>query len=261
MRRHTLALALFCTALAAAAVAALPAGPRQEKQRGGKDGYVSLFDGESLKGWHVSAESGHSRKSKNKTGGRWVVEGGIIVGSQDVPGNGGLLITDKKYKDFEIVLEMKNDFGPDSGLFLRSSEKGVAYQAMIDYYKGGNLMGLYGEAMRSGFHIRNFSFLDAPEKIKEEKDKSDFKLPISPKEWPNFWKHGEWNELKARIVGQPPHVTTWIKGVKFMDWTDPMKRHQGEGGIALQVHGGGDFTRQFVRYRNIRVKVLDGGEK
>ena len=57
-------------------------------------------------------------------------------------------------------------------------------------------------------------------------------------------------------MGQPPHITTWIKGVKFMDWTDPMKRHQDEGGIALQVHGGGDHTREFVRYRNIRVKVL-----
>ena len=30
-----------------------------------------------------------------------------------------------------------------------------------------------------------------------------------------------------------------------------------EGGIALQVHGGGDYTKQFVRYRNIRVKFLD----
>jgi hypothetical protein len=25
----------------------------------------------------------------------------------------------------------------------------------------------------------------------------------------------------------------------------------------VQVHGGGDFTKQFVRYRNIRVKRLD----
>jgi hypothetical protein len=249
-------LALLCTALASAGVTALPAGTGQEKKTQDKDGYVSIFDGNSLKGWHVSAQSGHSSKSKHKSGGRWVVEDGMIVGTQDIPGNGGLIITDKKYKDFEIVLEMKNDFGPDSGLFMRSSEKGEAYQAMIDYYKGGNLMGLYGEALKPNFHIRNFSFLDSPEKIKEET--ADFKLPVSPKEWPSFWKHGEWNELKARIVGQPPHITTWIKGVKFMDWTDPMKRHQDEGGIALQVHGGGDHTREFVRYRNIRVKVLGG---
>jgi len=29
----------------------------------------------------------------------------------------------------------------------------------------------------------------------------------------------------------------------------------------LQVHGGGDFTKQFVRYRNIRVQRLAEAEK
>ena len=60
---------------------------------------------------------------------------------------------------------MKNDFGLDSGLFLRSTEDGKAYQAMIDYYEGGNLMGIYGEGI-GGFHFRNFSFLASPDKIK-----------------------------------------------------------------------------------------------
>ena len=32
-------------------------------------------------------------------------------------------------------------------------------------------------------------------------------------------------------------------------------------GVALQVHGGGDFSEQFVCYRNIRVKRLDAGGK
>jgi hypothetical protein len=32
-----------------------------------------------------------------------------------------------------VALEMRNDFGPDSGLFLRSDDKGRCYQAMIDY--------------------------------------------------------------------------------------------------------------------------------
>jgi hypothetical protein len=45
--------------------------------------------------------------------------------------------------------------------------------------------------------------------------------------------------------------------VKFLVWTDTRKRAPDKGGIALQVHGGGDFTKQFVRYRNIRVKRLD----
>ena len=37
-----------------------------------------------------SAQTGHSRASGHKSGGRWVVHGGAIVGSQDIPGNGGI---------------------------------------------------------------------------------------------------------------------------------------------------------------------------
>jgi hypothetical protein len=166
------------------------------------------------------------------------------------------VITDAKYKNFEVILEMNNDFGPDSGLFLRSTEDGKCYQAMIDYHKNGNLMGIYGEGLGGKPHVHNFNFLDEVTKIK--KVDCPFALPVEPEDWPKFWKHGEWNEVKARIEGNPPRITTWIKGVKFMDYADKEKRHVDEGGIALQIHGGGAAsTKEFVRYRNIRVKVLD----
>jgi hypothetical protein len=260
MRRHHLALAAALLALAGGGL--LPAASKAPAGKGEK-GYVKIFDGESLKGWHVSAKSGHSGKSGHKSGGYWAVQDGAIVGRQDIPGNGGIVITDKQdYHNFEVVLEMKNDYGPDSGLFLRSNDQGQAFQAMIDYHVGGNLMGVYGENL-GGFGTRNFTFTDpkTPEKIRE--DKSVFKLPVSPAEWPKFWKHGEWNELKARIEGNPAKITTWIKGTKFMEWTDTqMRPKHDKGGIALQVHGGGyggpgDLTKLYVRYRNIRVKVLD----
>src|SRR5581483_10526743 len=65
-------------------------------------GFTPIFDGKTLKGWHVSAKTGHSRASKNESGGKWVVEDGAIVGSQDIPGNGGIIITDAAYGDFEV---------------------------------------------------------------------------------------------------------------------------------------------------------------
>lgn len=224
-------------------------------------GFVSIFDGKTLDGWHVSAKTGHSRASNHQTGGKWVVEDGAIVGSQDIPGNGGIIITDKKYSDFEVKLEMKNDFGPDSGLFLRSTEDGKAWQAMIDYHAGGNLMGIYGEGLGGNPHVRNFNFTDKVTAIDPTPTgKPPTPLPVLPADWPYFWRHGQWNELRARIVGNPPHITTWINGVKFMEWRETELRHPDEGGIALQVHGGGDTTQQFVRYRNIQVKEMKGGE-
>src|SRR6185369_5893508 len=217
-----------------------------------ENGFAPIFDGQTLKGWHASAQTGHSRASGNKTGGKWVVENGSIVGSQDIPGNGGIIITDEQFGDFEVALEMNNDFGPDSGLFLRSTEDGRAWQAMIDYHANGNLMGIYGEGLGAKPSVRNFSFLDDVTKIAVEP--APVPLPVPPEAWPMFWRHGQWNELRARIIGNPPTIMTWINGVKFMEWTETEKRHPDKGGIALQVHGGGDLTKQFVRYRNIRVK-------
>lgn len=217
--------------------------------------FKRIFDGKTLTGWHVSSQTGHSRASGNKSGGKWGVENGAIVGSQDIPANGGIVLTDRQYGDFEVELEMNNDYGPDSGLFLRSNEKGQAYQAMIDYHGGGNLMGIYGEGLSGGIHVRNFDLLDSSDKI-QVKAEAPYPCPVTAEGWKKLWKPGKWNRLRARIIGNPPHIQTWINDVKIMEFTDKEKRHPDTGSIALQVHGGGDFTQQYVRYRKIRVKDL-----
>lgn len=245
-----------CVAVCLVLVSTAALGQDFKRERFDESGFAPIFDGRTLAGWHVSGKSGHSGASGHKTGGRWVVENSAIVGSQDIPNNGGIVITDKPYADFEVVLEMNNDFVPDSGLFLRSTEKGEAYQYMVDYHPGGNLAGIYGEGLSGGISLRNFDFGGKVTEITEHD--SPFPLPVKPADWPRFWKHGQWNELRARIVGNPPKITTWINRVRFMEFADNEKRHPDSGGIALQIHGGGgDLTKQYVRYRNIRVKVLD----
>ena len=230
--------------------------------QGQESEWITLFDGSSLDNWHVSAETGHSSASRNKSGGRWVIEDGAITGSQDIPRNGGIILTNEKFGDFEVVFEMKNDFGPDSGLFLRSTEKGVAYQAMIDYHAGGNLMGIYGEGLGGNPHIRNFEFKQLVTDVSAVKiGDPSVEFPVLVDAWPMLWRADQWNELRARIVGTDlPTITTWINGVKISEWTETTTRHPATGSIGLQVHGGGDpkdYDGKFVRYRNVRVRKLN----
>ncbi len=104
-----------------------------------------------------------------------------------------------------------------SGLFLRSTEDGTAFQAMIDYHANGNLMGIYGEGkLGAKPSVRNFDFLEKVTEIKATTN-SPGALPVLPQSWPFFWRHGQWNELRARIEANPPHIVTWINGVKFME--------------------------------------------
>ena len=64
----------------------------------------------------------------------------MIVGTQSPIDRGGILLTDRRYKNFEVYMEVKPDWGCDSGLFLRSSEAGEAYQVTLDYLPGGGML-------------------------------------------------------------------------------------------------------------------------
>jgi Domain of Unknown Function (DUF1080) len=218
-------------------------------------GFRPLFDGRSLAGWHATAQSSHSGASQHKSGGRWEVVEGAIAGTQDIPGNGGILLSDEAFGDVEIALEARIDFGVDSGLFLRSSEAGEAYQVTIDYLPGGSIAGVYGEALPGNLFIKSFELLETPERIRLMP--APFPSPVTPAEWPKFWQSQGWNAIRARISGDPPRIIAWINGVRFMDVTDDRSRRPHSGALGLQVHGGGDHIGQFARFRNIRVKRLD----
>jgi hypothetical protein len=191
-------------------------------------GFKKIFNGKDLKGWHISQVNHHGNT-------QWRVEKGVILGTQDKKGNGGILLTDKKYRNFEVYIELNPDFGCDSGLFLRSSEKGEAYQVMLDYLEKGNMGGIYGERLK------------------------DVKGTPS-KDWEKHWKKGEWNSLRARIEGDIPHIQVWMNGVQITDWTDTANHAADgatEGMIAVQVHAGNRWVDGgYHRFRNIAIKEL-----
>jgi hypothetical protein len=103
----------------------------------------AILNGRDLTGWHPSETSHHGQTRA------WRVEDRMLVGAQEPEGVGGVLLTNRRYRDVEVALDVWPDFGCDSGLLLRSSEDGAAYQVMIDYLDGGNVGGVYGERLEA----------------------------------------------------------------------------------------------------------------
>jgi hypothetical protein len=193
-------------------------------------GFTPIFDGKSLAGWHVSATNHHGVTPD------WKAANGIITGMQNPPGKGGILLTDKSYKNFEVYLELNPDWGCDGGLFLRSSERGEAYQVLLDYREGGNVGGVYGERLKG---VRTYNSVD----------------------WEKVWKKGGWNRMRVRIEGAIPRIQVWINDTRVTEWQD-FANHAAEGAesgmIAVQVHGGTQIWKEGGqhRFRNIAVREL-----
>lgn len=205
-------------------------------------GFQPLFNGKNLKGWHIS-ETNHHGNTK-----AWKIENGIVSVTQDTPGNGGILLTDKQYRNYELTLEVKPDFGCDGGVFLRSTEKGEAYQVMLDYLEGGVMGGIYGERL--------------PEAMAEGNGKG----MRMDREWMKYWKKDDWNLMRIRIEGEVPHIEVWINGQKTADWTDSVnhaKTGSDMGMIALQAHRTDPKAKSqrwipggLHRYRNVGIREL-----
>jgi hypothetical protein len=199
-------------------------------------GFKPIFNGKDLKGWHVSRSNHHGTTLAAR------VEDGILVIGQNPIGEGGILLTDKRYKDFELYLEVKPDWGCDGGIFLRSNEEGNAYQITIDYMIKNSVGSLITEGI-------------PPMNGKRQR---------RPPDWQKIWKRDEWNSFRVRVTADIPHFTGWMNEQPIFDYTDDSNHALGGspyGMIALQQHFTNATTPRSVpngvhRYRNIAIKEL-----
>jgi 3-keto-disaccharide hydrolase/Secretion system C-terminal sorting domain/FG-GAP-like repeat len=187
-----------------------------------------------------------------QTGGLWEQKGDLIIGGKDPlnPDNGGLLMTEKSYGDFEIVLDVWPDYGIDSGIFLRTNSDGSkAYQVTIDYQPDNPMGGVYLSGMDASANW-DFTILDAD---KIQGSPANFHLNA----WSHIWNTGDWNQFRVRIEGNPATITTWINGWKVNEYTDTQVRLGDEGKVGLQVHTGDDWAEgKIVRFKNIKLYPL-----
>lgn len=203
-------------------------------------GFKSIFNGKDLKGWHTS------RTSHQGTTGNFFVENGEIVLKQNPYGQGGVLLTDQKFSNFELYVEVKIDSFCNGGIFIRSTESGQAYQ--IELANPGSTGALFGEALQ-------------------------ISKAAEAKEIGGVWKAGEWNSFLIRMTGDIPTITLWVNGKLMWEVTEPQNdfvAHATSGMIGLQSH----WTAQYQeiqggfnmpgawrpnaahRFRNIAIKEL-----
>lgn len=206
------------------------------------EGFKPIFNGEDLTGWHISRTNHHG------TAGNFFVEDRAIVMKQHPYGQGGILLTNESYEDFELYLEVKAAPSTNGGIFFRSNESGSAYQIELNGDGEPNTGNLLGEML----HVTTRAQADDVEKV---------------------WNKGEWNSFRLRVTGDAPHVTLWVNDKKM--WEVQAERNDliadaTEGMIALQLHwsetptpvpGGSCCSYLWKpgaahRYRNIAIKEL-----
>ena len=208
-----------------------------------ENGWVSLFNGSSLEGWH-----GFNQTTPVSN---WIVEDGVLTClGKESEGTHPDLVTDKEYENFELEWEWKISPGGNGGVlydvvesdkYKAPSETGPEYQLIDDIGYPGKLE----DWQKTG---ANYA-MNLPDTTKKE---------LKPV--------GEWNSSK--IVYDHGHVEHWLNGQKIVEfqertdewnnnrdsgkWKDyPDYKSVDKGRIALQDHG--DRTW----FRNIRIRELN----
>ena len=213
-----------------------------------EDGWTSLFDGKTLKGWKRAAIGVAEYKVVDGT-----IYGKTVEGSQNT-----FLASEKEYADFELEFEVKVHDKLNSGCQIRSREK---TQADVDE-----------ESERTGKKANKNNavgrFFGPQCEIESSPGQSAYiyaeatgygwrsEKPKDKKHSHNHMKNGEWN--KFRIVAKGPRIQTWINGNKVEDITDEVlyKSHP-KGKIGLQVHGIKSGLGPWdVAWKNIRIREL-----
>ncbi len=182
-----------------------------DKDADSKSGWMSLFDGKTLKGWHQVGD------------GDWVVEDGAIAGkTQTAVKLYGLLVSDKKYKNLRVKFTFKSLEG-NSGFYVRAHTKppDKAYGLQIEIDPRNSTGGIYESYGRAWV------------------SKPDAELVKKA------YKHDQWNEME--ILADGGHVVTWLNGTKIAELkNDPVVD---AGHLIMQMHSGNKLLVMFKNIR------------
>jgi len=186
------------------------------------EGWVSLFDGKTLDGWH----------QLNGTA-KYEVVDDAIKGTTAEGSPNSFLCTKKDYCNFELEFEVLLDSRLNSGVQIRSQSlpeyrNGRVHGYQVEISTNGNAGFIYDEARRGWL----------------SKDRDN-------KEAREAFKKDQWNHY--RIVCNGDSMKTWVNGVPVADLKDGMTPC---GFLGLQVHAFRGDKPAWVMWRNLRIKEL-----
>lgn len=174
-----------------------------------------LFNGSNLDGWKKHGTE------------LWYVEDDELVSESGSNKEYGYLITKKKYYNFFLHLEFKQESNGNSGVFFRSTIDGIKISGwQVEVAPKGNFTGGIYESYGRGWLVK-------PDSIKDD-----------------YLIEGDWNIMEIKVENS--EVTTWLNG-KQMVYINDEKILNGRGGVALQIHDGGGIK---VRWKNIYLNQL-----
>ena len=227
-----------------------------------KDGYITLFDGETLKGWR-----GYGMDEAPTS---WDVQDGAIhlkgsgTGEAQVEGGGDLIFA-HKFRNFDFEFEYKISEGGNSGVFYLAQE----------VTSKGEYLPIWQSA--SEFQVLdNDGHEDAKLGVDGNRQAASLydMIPAKPQ---NAKKAGEWNQGKITVFkGTVIHAQNGENVLEYHLWTPKWKEmlqnskfnETGDFPIAykLLLNMGGDKREGYVGfqdhgddvwYRNVKIKIRD----
>lgn len=243
---------LFITlAISAIVFTSFGASKKVSKSAKNTEKWITLFDGKTFNGWR-----GYNRTDMPTA---WTIENGAIKINGSGKGeagasNGGDIIFDRKFKNFELTFEWKVSKGANSGVF----------------YLGQEMPGqpIYMSAPEYQI-LDNENHPDA--KLGRDGDRQSASLyDLIPAVPQNSKPYGQWNTGKILVYqGTVVHSQNGKNVLEYHLWTDAWKKmvdgckfkgvdsfinvggDNQEGYIGLQDHGND------VWFRNIKIRVIE----
>ncbi len=212
----------------------------------GKDGFISIFDGKTLKGWEAMPA---------KTAPDWTVKDGLIVGKGD-HGRGYLTYSpNKNVADLEMKFSYRFPGKGNSGVSIRAIVDKTRKRDFQSYHADLGHLGIGKNVMGAwDFHTpgrKEHRCFRGDRLVIAEDDKPTI-TPIKGSLTAGDIKKGDWNAV--HIIAKGNNFKLYINGKLSSEFTEhlPKAKRLKKGMIQLQLHDPG----MIVHFKDLRLRLI-----